>query len=150
MFLGDVRQPEVQPFSLSICLNAAKFVLLYVFNLIYTACLKIWGKPLLKNAKLPVDVPASKLSTWGYRKQQTRERHARGNAAARGSLRLPKQESLLAGYFVSRSQDDEQYFTFSNISIQNIKVIISIFWGTHLPLPPLVTWTRAWKAARWA
>ena len=41
-------------------LDAAKLVFLCVFNLIYKACLKIWAKPLLKNAKLPVDVCCSK------------------------------------------------------------------------------------------
>ena len=44
----------------------------------------------------------------GYREKYTRERHARGDATlaasplahafSRGSLRSPKQESLLAGY----------------------------------------------------
>ena len=37
-------------------LDAAKLVFLCVFNLIYTACPKIWAKLLHKNAKIPVDV----------------------------------------------------------------------------------------------
>ena len=41
-------------------LDAAKLVFLSVFNLTYRACPKIWAKPLLKNAKLPVDVCCSK------------------------------------------------------------------------------------------
>ena len=41
-------------------LDATKLVFLCVFNLIYTACPKIWAKPLLKNAKLPGDVCCSK------------------------------------------------------------------------------------------
>ena len=51
-------------FSLLICLDATKFVLLDFFTLIKTIYLKIWTKPLPKNAKspLPVDMLLLKAS----------------------------------------------------------------------------------------
>ena len=42
--------------SLLICLDATKFVLLDFFTLIKTIYLKIWTKPLPKNAKSPLPV----------------------------------------------------------------------------------------------
>ena len=47
---------------LLICLEATKCVLRSVFTLMETICLKMWEKPLPKNAKdpLPVDVRHSK------------------------------------------------------------------------------------------
>ena len=52
-----------EAFSLLICLDAFKFVLLSSFTLIETICPKMWAKPLLKNGKrpLPVDVHRSFL-----------------------------------------------------------------------------------------
>ena len=55
---------ESVPFSLLICLDAAKFVWLSVFTLIETTCLRICSKSQPKSAKtqLPVDVRRSKTS----------------------------------------------------------------------------------------
>ena len=50
-FLRDARQPEVSLFSLLICLDATKFVLLAVFTLIETICPNICSKSRLKIAK---------------------------------------------------------------------------------------------------
>ena len=62
IFLRDARQPEVSLFSLLICLDATKFVLLAVFTLIETICSNICSKSRLKIAKsqLPVYVRRSK------------------------------------------------------------------------------------------
>ena len=64
VFLRDARQPEVSLFSLLICLDATKFVLLAVFTLIETICPNICSKSRLKIAKsqLPVYVRRSKTS----------------------------------------------------------------------------------------
>ena len=63
-FLRDACQPEVSLFSLLICLDATKFVLLAVFTLIETICPNICSKSRLKIAKsqLPVYVRRSKTS----------------------------------------------------------------------------------------
>ena len=51
-----------EAFSLFICLNASKFVLLSFFSLIKTIYPRVWTKPLPNDAKspLPVDVRRSK------------------------------------------------------------------------------------------
>ena len=56
VFLRDTRQPEVSFFSLLICLDATKFVLLAVFTLIETFCPKSSSKSWLKSAKSPLPV----------------------------------------------------------------------------------------------
>ena len=56
VFLRDTRQPEVSLFSLLICLDATKFVLLAVFTLIETFCPKSSSKSWLKSAKSPLPV----------------------------------------------------------------------------------------------
>ena len=56
VFLRDARQPEVSLFSLLICLDATKFVLLAVFTLIETFCPKMCSKSRLKSAKSPLPV----------------------------------------------------------------------------------------------
>ena len=62
-----------EAFSLLIDLDAAKFVLLTFFTFIETICLKIWAKPLPKNARSPllVDVRHSKTSLQGSKLQLT-------------------------------------------------------------------------------
>ena len=55
-FLRDALQPEVSLFSLLICLDATKFVLLAVFTPIETICPKICSKSRLKSAKSPLPV----------------------------------------------------------------------------------------------
>ena len=55
-FLRDARQPEVSLFSLLICLDAIKFVLLAVFTLIETFCPKMCSKSRLKSEKSPLPV----------------------------------------------------------------------------------------------
>ena len=72
MFLRDARQSTgSEDFTLSICFDAIKFVLLGFFTLEETISVKIWGKPLLRNVKspLPVDLchsktPSIKLFFW--------------------------------------------------------------------------------------
>ena len=53
-----------EPFSLLICLDDTKFVLISVFTVIETICHEICSKSRLKSAKslLPVDVRRSKAS----------------------------------------------------------------------------------------
>ena len=62
VFFEGAPQPEVSLFSLLICLDATKFVLLAVFTLIETICPNICSKSRLKIAKsqLPVYVRRSK------------------------------------------------------------------------------------------
>ena len=61
-FLSDARQSEVSFFSLLICLDATKFVLLSVFTLIEMICPRSCSKSQPKGTKslLPVDVRRSK------------------------------------------------------------------------------------------
>ena len=63
-FLSDACQPEMSFFSLLICLDAAKFVLLRVFTLIETIYPRICSKsrPRSEKKPLPVDVRRSKSS----------------------------------------------------------------------------------------
>lgn len=65
-FLSDALSNGSEAFSLLICLDATKFVLLpvSVFTVIATTCPKIWTKPLPMNAKssLPVDERRSQMS----------------------------------------------------------------------------------------
>ena len=49
VILSDTRVSEA--FSLLICLDATKFILLSVIALLKTICLKIWGKPLSKRVQ---------------------------------------------------------------------------------------------------
>ena len=55
-FLRNARQPKVSFFSLLICLDATKFVLLGVFTLIETICYKICLRPKIAKSPLPVDL----------------------------------------------------------------------------------------------
>ena len=50
-------------FTLFICLDANKFVLLSFFSLIKTIYLRIWTKPLRKNTKSPLPVDIRRLKT---------------------------------------------------------------------------------------
>ena len=57
LFIGSLSTSTgSESFSLEICLDATKFVLLSFFTLITTICPKIWAKTLPKNVKsqLPV------------------------------------------------------------------------------------------------
>ena len=64
--MSDALSNGSEAFSLLICLDATKFVLLHVsvFTVIATTCPKIWTKPLPMNAKspLPVDERRSQMS----------------------------------------------------------------------------------------
>ena len=61
-----------QAFSLLMCLDATKYVLLRVATLIETICAKIWAKPLPSNAKglLQVDVCLSKTSLYNKKMRE--------------------------------------------------------------------------------
>ena len=62
-----------EPFSLLVCLNATKFVLLSVFTILETIWPKVCSKSRLKSAKSPllVDARGSKTSLLKLRRQYT-------------------------------------------------------------------------------
>ena len=60
-FLGDTRQPEIFCFDMS--RRSQVWIVLSVFTLLATICVKVWAKALLKNARSPLPVGVRRLKT---------------------------------------------------------------------------------------
>ena len=87
-----------QAFSLLMCLDTTKYVLLRVVRLIETICAKIWAKPLPCNAKSPLQVDVCLSKTSLYNKKMREASSYKGTLLNCNSLLAPLSIILLTGH----------------------------------------------------
>ena len=60
--MSDTHQPEMRPFLFDLSRRYQIWIVLSVFTLLATICLKVWAKALLKNARSPLPVDVRRLA----------------------------------------------------------------------------------------